>query len=100
VAWTYRTLCDVLEEARACYETRNFAPLLGLIEEVQAMGNRMEAGLEGKKDYDRTREKVKELEAKKRKLENQISKLNSDLEELGKMTSSLDQIYEELYWGE
>ena len=30
-----RTLCSVLEEMRKCFETRNFSPLHGLIEEAQ-----------------------------------------------------------------
>lgn len=45
-----RHLCDVLEDLRKCYETRNFAPVLGLIEEAQIMGNRMESGLRDVKD--------------------------------------------------
>jgi len=44
VSWN-RTLCSVLDEMRKCYETRNFAPLHGLIEEAQTYGNRMEAKL-------------------------------------------------------
>lgn len=63
-----RSLCDVLEEMRKCYETRNFASLLGLIEEAQTMGNRMEAAIGDKKDIARMnaewhelRDKLKEL---------------------------------------
>lgn len=62
-----RTLCSVLEEMRKCHETRNFAPLLGLIEEAQSMGNRMEAALYDKsdvRDYREERSKLrKEVEA-------------------------------------
>jgi hypothetical protein len=46
-----RTLCEVFQEMRACYKTRNFASLLGLIEEAQAMGNRMEAALYSQRDF-------------------------------------------------
>lgn len=46
----YRTLCDVLNDLRKCYETRNFAAVLGLVEEAQMMGDRMEAALETYKD--------------------------------------------------
>lgn len=42
----FRTLCDVLAEMRMAWEVRNFAGLLGLIEEVQSMGNKMEAKLD------------------------------------------------------
>lgn len=46
-----RTMCDVLEEMRMCHKTRNYSPMLGLIEEAQSMANRMEATLTEKKDY-------------------------------------------------
>jgi hypothetical protein len=59
-----RTICDVLQEMRKCYETRNFAPLMGLIEEAQTKANRMEAGLYDKKDIDRMNEEWHELRAK------------------------------------
>jgi len=40
-----RTMCEVLDEMRKCNELRNYSALLGLIEEVQIMGNRMESPL-------------------------------------------------------
>lgn len=81
--WLNRTLCEVLHEMRSCYKTRNFAPLLGLIEEAQSMGNRMEAALSDIKDVKTYRQErselhdecselkkeIKELEKKKRKLQ-------------------------------
>jgi hypothetical protein len=70
-----RTLCSVLDEMRKCYETRNFAPIAGLIEEAQSMGNRMESALQDKKDireYTEERSKLmrelKELQEKKKDL--------------------------------
>ena len=48
-----RTLCEVLTEMRACYKTRNFASLAGLVEEAQSMGNRMEARIDDIKDVER-----------------------------------------------
>lgn len=48
-----RTMCDVLEEMRKCNKTRNYAQLLGLVEEAQSMANRMEARLMDIKDIDR-----------------------------------------------
>jgi hypothetical protein len=39
-------MCDVLEEMRAASKAKNYSYIDGLIEEVQSMGNRMEAGLE------------------------------------------------------
>ena len=73
--YLHRTLCDVLDEMRKCYETRNFCSLNGLIEEAQSMGNRMEAALEDSKSIKNLQEEVsklnkevKKLEAKKKKL--------------------------------
>jgi cell shape-determining protein MreC len=64
-----RLLCDVLQEMRKSYETRNFSYLSGLIEEAQSLGNRMEAGLGDKKSckyyadrLSETRKQVKEVE--------------------------------------
>lgn len=70
-----RTWCEVLDEMRALHKTRNFASFLGLIEELQIYGNRMESGLNDKKTVTRWSEKrsklkkeIKELESKARKL--------------------------------
>ena len=58
-------MCDALEEMRKCYDTHNYSPMRGLVEEVQSMGNRMEAALEYKKETEKyrleTREAAKEL---------------------------------------
>lgn len=65
-----RTLCQVLEELRSCYETRNFASFLGLIEEVQSMANRMESALQDQRDInaltDRRAKLYDEVEALKK----------------------------------
>ena len=41
-----RFICTVLDEMRKCNETRNYAPLLSQIEEIQILANRMESALE------------------------------------------------------
>ncbi len=71
-----RTLCEVLEEIRKCNKTRNYSYLLGLVEEVQSMANRMEAALWDQKEYTRLmkekkelKREIEELEAKKRESE-------------------------------
>lgn len=56
-----RTLCEVLSEMRACHKSRNFASLLGLVEEAQSMGNRMEAKLADKNDIECWTEQRTEL---------------------------------------
>ena len=62
--WINRSMCSVLEEMRDCYKTRNFAALLGLIEEAQSMGNKMESALSDKRDIKEMHEEWSELKAK------------------------------------
>ncbi len=66
-----RVACDVLEEMRVCCKTLNFGHLLGLIEELQTAFNRMEAGLEQKRDignidkeWTKKKKELRELEKK------------------------------------
>lgn len=54
-----RTMCDVLDEMRTCHKTRNYSYLLSLIEEVQVMGNRMEAHIEDMRDVKYIKKKIK-----------------------------------------
>lgn len=80
--WPNRTVCDVLAEMRKCYETRNFSYLLGLIEELQSLGNRMESALSDKNDvrewtekrYDLKKE-IKDLYAERKKIRDEIKSL-------------------------
>jgi len=71
-----RTLCDVLDEMRNCNKTHNYSYLPGLIEELQVMGNRMEASLYDlqdleilKEEYEDLKKKVAELKVKRNKLD-------------------------------
>lgn len=73
--YLHRTACKVLEEMRDAYRTRNFAYLLGLIEELQSMVNRMEAGLNTKRDLTDLQAEVKKLRHEKWKLKEQIEDL-------------------------
>jgi hypothetical protein len=70
--WLNRTLCDVLEEMRACKDTLNFSYLKGLIEEAQSMANQMEAALADKRSVKNLRRDIKELKAQKEKLDEEI----------------------------
>ena len=76
-----RSLCDVLEEMRKCFETRNFSPMLGLIEEAQTMGNRMEAALNNQKDIARMTEEWHELKAKLKELHAEAKALGYEKKE-------------------
>lgn len=68
-----RTLCDVLREMRECYNSRNFSHLLGLIEEAQTMGNRMEAGLEYGRDINRLHAKTSKLYKEWKELKEKVA---------------------------
>ena len=70
-----RYLCDVLNEMRKCVKTLNFSYLLGLIEEAQTLGSRMEAKLYDIKDFERLHEEIKVLQKKKKKLEEKVEEL-------------------------
>lgn len=85
-----RTLCEVLEEMRKCVKTLNFSYLLGLIEEAQVLGNRMESGLGDKhsieayhQDARKARHEFEDLEARKSELEDEIRLLEKKAEALG-----------------
>lgn len=77
-----RTLCEVLNEMRTCYETRNFSYLKGLIEEAQSMGNRMEAALGDKRDLEHWRDECSRLKKQvndlRQKSESLKAKRNKD----------------------
>ena len=84
-----RYICDVLEEIRNCQKTSNYSPLLGLVEETQLLANRMECGLNDKRDvlnWEQRRpilkDEIKELEWKKETLEEDIRKLEFKIKEM------------------
>lgn len=90
MSWPNRTACDVLEEMRKCYKTSNFSYLLGLIEEMQSIANRMEAGLtdlsEEKNSHDRKKEAEKEAKKIEKKLQELVKELEEKQEEKEKIT--------------
>jgi cell division protein FtsB len=82
--WINRTLCNVLEEMRACHKTRNYSSLLSLIEEAQSMGNRMESALGDKRD-------VREMQEERQELKAEIKKLRDVKEKLGGKDASSER---------
>jgi septal ring factor EnvC (AmiA/AmiB activator) len=72
-----RLLCTVFDEMRECVKTLNFSYLLGLIEESQSLGNRMESQLYEIQDYERLHDDIRVLKTKKKKLEKEIDKLEA-----------------------
>jgi len=55
-------MCEVLEEMRKACKVGNYSYMLGLIEEVQTMGNRMEASLWDQKALKCIREEIEKAE--------------------------------------
>lgn len=70
-----RTLCDILDEMRKLDATKNYSALLGLVEEAQSAGNKMEAKLSDLKDLEHLRQKAKKLEKEIKKLEKKRDRL-------------------------
>ena len=68
-----RTLCDVLDAMRKCYETRNFSGINGLIEEAQDMGDRMESALQEQKGYRHYRDEKNRLKKEAKEIYIDIS---------------------------
>ncbi len=73
-----RTLCDVLSEMRKCRKTLNFSYLLGLIEETQSIGNRMESALADVADLKAAQDKLskirKEIKVAQKERDNLVEK--------------------------
>ena len=74
-----RYLCSILEDMRSCYNTRNFAHLLGLISEAQSRANRMENALE---TYGTGYDGVVGMEERRLKLKKEIALLVKEKEKL------------------
>jgi len=69
-----RTACDVLEAMRQCDKTRNYSYLLGLVEELQNICYRMEAGLWDQKEF-------KAMERRHKKLKKEVKAMEEKLED-------------------
>jgi len=87
---TNRTLCGVLDEMRKAHKTRNYSYMLGLIEEAQSMGNRMEAGLYDKSDFKSLEKRVKNLRTQRDVLRDEINTLKAEKGEDPEGRSYLD----------
>jgi len=81
-----RYLCDVLEEMRKLHKTRNYAPLLGMIEEIQTLANRMEAALGEKKDHTYWHDLLKQ---EKQDLNDLLQKTNALRKKAGKKEKTI-----------
>ena len=84
-----RYACTVLEEARAALAKLNWVTmafskrhLATLLEELQTIVNRMEAGLEDKSDYNRSRDRLRGIRAKLADLDAEKAELNAEIKAL------------------
>ena len=84
-----RYACTVLDEARAALAKLNWVTmafskrhLATLLEELQTIVNRMEAGLEDKSDYNRSRDRLRDIRAKLAGLEAEKAELKAQIKTL------------------
>ena len=87
--WLNRTMCDVLKEMRDLNDKLTSATVnqhkktfAYLIEEVQSMGNRMEAALTEKGELEDIHEEWRQETKKMKKLKAEISELSQKKEDL------------------
>jgi hypothetical protein len=78
---THRYACDVLLELREVVKTLRFDRVLGLVEELQTMYNRMEAQLYSYKDMGCDLDRANDLSRKIRKLEKLVEIVEEKLKQ-------------------
>lgn len=75
ISYPNRTVCAILDEMREAHKTHNYSYLPGLIEELQTLGNRMEAALSDKHDLRRLSEERHKMKKEYRELREKVKKL-------------------------
>ncbi len=86
-----RYLCDVLEDMRKMYETRNFSGLMGAIEDAQRMASRMEAGLGDKHSIEDYEKRVSEAKRAARAAEKEQEVAEATLAEKKEELKALNE---------
>jgi len=77
--WRNRTWCDCIQDLKNCTKTLNFGAVMGLLSELGAYGNRMEAALDDQKDLNRAARKLSERKKELRALGRQIQDAKEEL---------------------
>jgi uncharacterized coiled-coil DUF342 family protein len=77
-----RWWCDVVQEMRESLKTLRFDVFPGLIEELQTMGNRMEAGLSDQHKLENLKDEIHDLKREKKKLKKEIKELENKKDDL------------------
>ena len=88
-----RVVCTVLNEMRERHNSRHYGDLLGLIEEVQTMVNRMEARIYDISDYEGWQENYEILKADIKKLRKERDDINRAIRKI-KREDSEDTVEE------
>lgn len=88
-----RYICDVLEDMRKQFETRNFSGTLGSIEQLQAMAYRMEAALDDKRTLEQYEEDAANARKEIKSLQQEVDRLRKEISELSKKTKRIRHIY-------
>lgn len=83
-----RSMCDVLADMRKCFESTNFSPLKGLIEEAQVMANRMEAALHDQKDLLKINRELSKARKAYKKLRDEYVELKQEVKSKSPKTKS------------
>jgi len=87
-----RVACDVLQELRDCFKSRDFSSMRSKVEELQAMFDRMEEALaqygNSYGGLDHVHLDVAELKKEKRQLKGEIYRLKRDKVELEEQKAS------------
>jgi|SaaInlV_150m_DNA_2_1039686.scaffolds.fasta_scaffold11222_2 peptidoglycan hydrolase CwlO-like protein len=86
-----RYFCTVIDEMRSCYKTRNFSIVMGLLEELQSIGNRMEAKCGDINDANRYLDDVRNLKREIKSLKRNRDKLNRKIEKLNRKIENDDE---------
>lgn len=92
MAYPLRTWCSIIEDLKSCFKSRNFSYMLGLLEELQYAGDKMEAALEGKRDIQDWSERRSNLDREIENLEAQIKDKKNEIEELTGFLSKCEGI--------
>ena len=85
----HRYVCSVLEEIRACHKARNYGCLLGQIEEIQILVNRMEATIGEKKSLESWHDKCREEKSEYERLLKKTNELRKKAGEKKKKKSNV-----------
>lgn len=91
--YVQRTYCAILEEMRELVKTGNTTPLLGLIEELQIVGNKMESSLDVNRDYHTVRSKLSKTVNKHRILTKEYNTLLRKAKCLSSIIEKIIKIY-------